>query len=114
AVALLLWYGGGQVVQGAVTPGVLGAALQYADRFFEPIRDISDKFNILQAAMASSERIFRLIDEPVTLRDPPHPLPLPRGQGRFDFRDVWFAYEEDDGSVLRGGTFTIEPGQRGA
>jgi ATP-binding cassette subfamily B protein len=112
AVALLLWYGGGQVVQGAVTLGVLVAALQYADRFFEPIRDISDKFNIFQAAMASSERIFRLIDEPVTLQDPPTPVPLPRVSGRIEFRDVWFAYGEDEGWVLRGVSFAIEPGQR--
>ena len=111
AVALLLWYGGGQVVQRAVTLGVLVAALQYADRFFEPIRDISDKFNIFQAAMASSERIFRLIDEPVTLQDPPAPLPLPRVSGRIEFRDVWFAYDEDEAWVLRGVSFVIEPGQ---
>ena len=111
AIALLLWYGGGQVVRQAVTLGILVAALQYADRFFEPIRDISDKFNLFQAAMASSERIFRLVDEPITLRDPPDPVPLPRVQGRIEFRDVWFAYEEDEGWVLRGLSFTIEPGQ---
>ena len=111
AVALLVWYGGGQVVQHAVTLGVLVAALQYADRFFEPIRDISDKFNIFQAAMASSERIFRLLDEPITLQDPATPAPLPRVTGRIEFRDVWFAYEEDEGAVLRGVSFAIEPGQ---
>ena len=94
-----------------MTLGILVAALQYADRFFEPIRDISDKFNLFQAAMASSERIFRLVDEPITLRDPPDPVPLPRVQGRIEFRDVWFAYEEDEGWVLRGLSFTIEPGQ---
>jgi ATP-binding cassette subfamily B multidrug efflux pump len=112
AVALLLWYGGGQAVQGAVTLGVLVAALQYADRFFEPIRDISDKFNIFQAAMASSERIFQLLDEPVTLRDPPDPVALPRVQGRIEFRDVWFTYGEGEGWVLRGVSFRIEPGER--
>ncbi len=111
AIALLLWYGGGQVVRQVVTLGILVAALQYADRFFEPIRDISDKFNLFQAAMASSERIFRLIDEPITLQDPPDPVPLPRVQGRIEFRDVWFAYEEDEGWVLRGLSFAIEPGQ---
>ena len=111
AVALLLWYGGGQVVRGLVTLGVLVAGLQYADRFFEPIRDIADKFNIFQAAMASSERIFRLVDEPVTLRDPPDPVPLPRVRGRIEFRDVWFAYDDDEDWVLRGISLTIEPGQ---
>jgi ATP-binding cassette subfamily B multidrug efflux pump len=112
AVALLVWYGGGQAVRGAVSLGVLVAALQYADRFFEPIRDIADKFNLLQAAMASSERIFRLLDEPVTLGDPAAPRPLPPAVGRIEFRDVWFAYDESDGWVLRGVSFTIEPGQR--
>ena len=112
AVAALVWFGGGQVVQHAVTLGVLVAALQYADRFFEPIRDISDKFNIFQAAMASSERIFRLLDEPVTLQDPAAPLRLPQVTGRIEFRDVWFAYEEDEGPVLRGVSFTIDPGER--
>jgi len=111
AVSLLLWYGGGQVVQRAVTLGVLVAALQYAERFFDPIRDIADKFNLLQAAMASSERIFRLIDEPVALRDPIEASPLARVDGRIEFRDVWFAYEEEEGWVLKGVSFTIEPGE---
>jgi ATP-binding cassette, subfamily B, multidrug efflux pump len=111
AVALLLWYGGGQVVRRMVTLGVLVAALQYADRFFEPIRDIADKFNIFQAAMASSERIFRLIDEPVTLRDVADPVPIARLRGRIEFRDVWFAYGDDEDWALRGISLTIEPGQ---
>ncbi len=111
AVAVLLWYGGGQVVRTATTLGVLVAAIQYAERFFDPIRDLSEKFNILQAAMASSERIFRLIDEPVTVQDPPAPVPLPRVRGHIEFRDVWFAYAEDAGWALRGVSFAIEPGQ---
>jgi ATP-binding cassette subfamily B protein len=110
-VAVLLWYGGGQVVRNATTLGVLVAAIQYAERFFDPIRDLSEKFNILQAAMASSERIFRLIDEPVTVQDPPAPSPLPRVRGHIEFRDVWFAYAEDAGWALRGVSFAIEPGQ---
>jgi ATP-binding cassette, subfamily B, multidrug efflux pump len=111
AVAILLWYGGGQVVRTATTLGVLVAAIQYAERFFDPIRDLAEKFNILQAAMASSERIFRLIDEPVTVQDPPAPVPLPRVRGHIEFRDVWFAYAEDAGWALRGVSFAIEPGQ---
>ena len=111
AVAVLLWYGGGQVVRTATTLGVLVAAIQYAERFFDPIRDLAEKFNILQAAMASSERIFRLIDEPVTVEDPPAPVPLPRVRGHIEFRDVWFAYAEDAGWALRGVSFAIEPGQ---
>ncbi len=111
-VAVLLWYGGGQVIRSAATLGVLIAAIQYAERFFDPIRDLSDKFNILQAAMASSERIFRVLDEPATVPDPPDPIPLPRVRGRIEFRDVWFAYEDDAVWALRGVSFAIEPGER--
>ncbi|MDR5682689.1 MAG: ABC transporter ATP-binding protein [Armatimonadota bacterium] len=111
SVALLLWYGGGQVVQGAVTLGVLVAAIQYAERFFDPIRDLSEKFNLLQQAMASCERIFRLLDEPVTVQDPPQPVPLTKVRGHIEFRDVWFAYEDDEGWALRGVSFEIHPGQ---
>ncbi len=111
-VAVLLWYGGGRVMRSAATLGVLVAAIQYAERFFDPIRDLSDKFNILQAAMASSERIFRVLDEPVTVSDPPDPVPLPRVRGRIEFRDVWFAYEDEAVWALRGVSFAIEPGER--
>ncbi|HYM68224.1 MAG TPA: ABC transporter ATP-binding protein [bacterium] len=110
-VAVLLWYGGGQVVRHVTTLGVLVATIQYAERFFDPLRDLSDKFNILQAAMASSERIFRVMDEPVTVQDPPRPVALPTVRGRIEFRDVWFAYENDETWALRGISFTIEPGQ---
>jgi ATP-binding cassette subfamily B multidrug efflux pump len=111
-VAVLLWYGGGQSLRGIATLGVLVAAIQYAERFFDPIRDLSDKFNILQAAMASAERIFRVLDEPVAVEDPPDPMPLPRVQGRIEFRDVWFAYEEGAGWALRGIALVIAPGER--
>ncbi len=110
-VAVLVWYGGGQVVRSAATLGVLVATIQYAERFFDPLRDLADKFNILQAAMASSERIFRVLDEPVTVEDPPAPAPLPRGRGRLEFRDVWFAYDDDETWALRGVTFAIQPGE---
>lgn len=101
ATALLIWYGGGQVVQGAVTLGALVAAIQYTERFFRPIQDLAEKYNILQAAMASSERIFRVLDEPVTVQDPADPVPLERVRGEVEFRDAWFAYpaaESDDGA----------------
>lgn len=111
-IAILLWYGGGQVVRGASTLGVLVAAIQYAERFFDPIRDLADKFNLLQAAMAASERIFRVIDEPVVIEDPADPLPLGDVTGRIEFRDVWFAYADDAGWALRGVSFVIEPGER--
>lgn len=92
AIALLVWYAGGQVVRGAVTIGVLVAAIQYTERFWRPIQDMAEKYNILQAAMASSERIFRILDEPVTVEDSGAPVPLPRVRGDIEFKDVWFAY----------------------
>lgn len=118
ATALLIWYGGGTVVQGAVTLGVLVAQIQYTERFFRPIQDLAEKYNILQAAMASSERIFRLLDEPVTVQDAPGALPLPRVRGEVEFRDVWFAYDDgaSDGEgppewVLKGVSFRIGAGE---
>ncbi len=119
AVALLLWVGGGRVVQGWVTLGVLVAMVQYAERLFDPIRELAEKFNLLQQAMASSERIFRLLDEPITVQDPPNPVPLERVRGAVEFRDVWFAYGEAGegerdgvGWVLRGVSFRVNPGER--
>src|SRR5436190_16309494 len=67
AIALIIWYGGGQVIQGALTLGALIAFTQYSNRFFQPIADMSEKYNILQSAMASSERLFKLIDTPATI-----------------------------------------------
>jgi ATP-binding cassette, subfamily B, multidrug efflux pump len=114
-VALLLWYGGGQIGRGVATLGVLVASIQYAERFFDPLRDLADKFNIFQAAMASSERIFRVLDEPVTVQDAPDPVPVPRVRGAIAFRDVWFAYGGGPGHAawaLRGVSFTIRAGER--
>ena len=119
-VALLLWYGGGQIARGVATLGVLVAAIQYAERFFDPLRDLADKFNIFQAAMASSERIFRVLDEPVAVRDAPDPSPLPGVRGEIAFRDVWFAYQDETAPpaagepawALRGVSFTIRAGER--
>jgi len=114
AVALILVFGGG-VFRTTVTIGLLVAFIQYTQRFFEPIEELAEKYNILQAAMASSERIFRLLDEPVEVDDPVEPVPLVRVRGEIEFRDVWFAYEHsDDGSpewVLRDVSFRIAPGE---
>ena len=93
ALALIIWYGGGQALQGAVTIGVIAAFLQYARRFFRPIQDLSEKYNILQSAMASSERIFRLLDEEPEIlesgRTSHHAL---QTRGRIEFEKVWFHY----------------------
>jgi len=93
ALALIIWYGGGAMIQGAVTIGVLAAFLDYARRFFRPIQDLSEKYNLLQGAMASSERIFRLLDREPAIRDPaPVGAPHAVAPGEIRFENVWFAY----------------------
>jgi len=119
ASALIIWYGGSDVLRNALTLGALVAFLQYSARFFRPISDMSEKFNVLQAAMASSERIFRLIDEPVSVRPPEQPVKLAHRSveegnakvGHIVFDHVWFAYNGED-FVLRDVSFEVRPGQR--
>src|SRR5271167_2312703 len=91
AIACVIWFGGNQVLRNFVTLGVLVAFMQYAQRFFRPIQDLSEKYNILQAAMASSERIFKLLDTPAEIVSPARPK-VPQGAGRIEFDHVWFAY----------------------
>ena len=131
AIASVIGFGGNQVIRNTVSLGVLVAFMQYAQRFFRPIQDLSEKYNILQSAMASSERIFKLLDTPAAIVTPKSPR-VPDGRGRIEFDHVWFAYrtlaqaaEEaarqgeklapgaaDDGYdwVLRDVSFTIDPG----
>ena len=110
AIVVILYKGGGLYWGGTVTIGTLIAFIQYSQRFFRPIQDLSDKYNILQAAMASSERIFKLLDTPVRIADPPEPRRLENPQGRVEFRKVGFAYR-DDQRVLEDVSFSIEPGE---
>lgn len=109
AVALIIWYGGWGVIQNSFTLGSLVAFLSYVEMLFAPIRDLAEKYNILQGAMASAERIFLLLDEPT--EDQAKGRIPPTVQGALEFRDVWFAYENDDW-VLRGVSFTIKSGER--
>ena len=109
-IGLIIWYGGGQVVRGIATIGTLVAFIQLARSFYEPISDISEKYNILQSAMASSERIFKLLDEPVTIASPEKPVPIGRATGQIEFRNVWFAYKEEDW-ILKDVSFTVSPGE---
>ena len=111
AVALIIWYGGGRVLVGALTLGALVAYLQYVDRFFLPVRDLAEKYNILQSAMASSERIFKVLEESIIVQDPPEPQAFGKVHGEIEFRDVWFAYNPGDW-VLKGISFKIRPGER--
>jgi ABC-type multidrug transport system fused ATPase/permease subunit len=111
AVALIVWYGGLQVYEGALTLGALVAFIQYSDRFFRPISDLSEKYTILQAAMASAERIVRLLDTPPTVVDPPDPEQFDRVRGEITFEGVWFAYAGVDW-VLRDVDLRIAAGER--
>ena len=109
-VALLILMGGGRVVAGAISIGALIAFLQYAQRFYQPLSDLSEKYNILQGAMASSERIFQLLDTPVTIASPPEAYQPEVVRGEIEFDDVWFSYKEGE-PVLRGVSFRVRPGE---
>lgn len=112
ALALLLWYGGLRTLRGTLTVGVLAAFIQLTRRFFQPLQDLSEKFNLLQSAMASSERVFRLLDEPIAVPEPAHPVHLPRPvTGRVEFEGVWFRYAPDGPWVLRDVSFVATPGE---
>src|SRR3954468_28950 len=112
AMALLLYYGGLRTLSGTLTVGVLAAFIQLTRRFFQPLQDLSEKFNLLQSAMASSERVFGLLDEPVAVLEPPHPVRLAQPvRGAVRFEGVWFRYSPDGPWVLRDVSFTASPGQ---
>jgi len=111
ATALIIWFGGGWTLESTLTLGALVAFLQYSQRFFRPISDLSEKLNILQSAMASSERVFGLLDTPVEIADPVTSSAVSeRHNGRITFEHVSFAYGEEP--VLRDVSFHIEPGER--
>jgi len=115
-LALLYWVGGLKAITGTIQVGVLLAFMLYAQRFFRPIQDLSEKFNILQTAMAASERIFKLLDEPFTITSPAQARTLPSARGEIEFRNVWFSYTggaapKEADWVLRDVSFRVEPGQ---
>ena len=110
AIAAIIWFGGGWTLQGNLELGSLVAFVLYSQRFFRPISDLSEKFNLLQAAMASSERIFALLDTPVSVESAAQPVVL-TGPGHIRFEHVWFAYRDDE-YVLQDVTFDVAPGQR--
>jgi ATP-binding cassette subfamily B multidrug efflux pump len=110
AIVIILYKGGGMIMAGTLTVGTAIAFIQYSQRFFRPIQDLSDKYNILQAAMASSERVFKLLDTPVNISDADSPKKLEGPRGRVEFRNVGFAYR-DSHRVLENVSFTIEPGE---
>ena len=114
-IALIIWYGGYRVMQNTpehtvLTLGALVAFIQYSQMLFQPIRDISDKYNVLQAAVVASHRIFKTLDLPIAVLTPEKPLKAERARGRIEFQNVWFAYKDEDW-VLKDVSFTVEPGQ---
>ena len=109
-IAALIYYGGGKTISGYMEFGVLYAFIDYLQRFFDPILDLTEKYNILQSAMASSERIFNVLDDNSFIENIDSPLPLKNVKGKIEFKNVWFAYVEDNW-VLRDISFTIEPGE---
>jgi ATP-binding cassette, subfamily B, multidrug efflux pump len=114
-IALIVWYGGYRIMQNregltVLSLGALVAFIQYSQQLFQPIRDISDKYNVLQAAVVASHRIFKTLDLPVAVTSPEKPLKKGRARGHIEFQNVWFAYKEEDW-VLRDVSFVVEPGQ---
>ncbi len=110
AFGLIIWYAGGHALQGTISLGIVMAFFQYTEMFFRPIRDLSEKYNILQNAMASSERLFKLLDDNTKIPEPQSPIHLSAITGKVEFRNVWFAYNDEEW-VLKNISFTIEPGQ---
>lgn len=114
-IALVIWFGGRLVLANrpghqVLSIGALVAFIQYSQQLFQPIREISDKYNVLQAAMVASHRIFKLLDIPITIKTPARPRMSGRARGHIEFRHVWFAYKQEDW-VLKDVSFTVEPGQ---
>ncbi|MFY0697263.1 MAG: ABC transporter ATP-binding protein [Balneola sp.] len=111
AMALVVWYGGGRALMGGVTFGVLLAFIQYARQFFMPIRGLSEKFNTLQSALASSERIFNVMDIETEVQEPNEPKTIADPKGEITFEDVWFKYNDDGEQILKDVSFTAKAGE---
>lgn len=110
AIGLIIWYGGGEVIQKHLSIGVLFAFIQFVEMFWRPVRDLSEKYNILQGAMAASERIFKLLDDNTIIPNPKEPVKLNSFKGEIEFKNVWFAYNPGE-YVLKNISFKINPGE---
>lgn len=109
-LALILWFGGGDVLRGALEFGVLYAFVNYMEQFFRPINDMTEKYNILQSAMASAERIFLIMDREPAIKEAEEPKSVDPVRGHIEFKNVWFAYNDEEW-VLRDISFEIQPGE---
>ena len=110
AVAIILWYGGGEILQNRLTLGELVAFISYMRLFFQPLRELSQKYSVVQSAMASAERIFQLLDTRSEISEAASPVKIARPQGRLEFRHIDFSYEKHS-QILRDVSFSLEPGQ---
>jgi ATP-binding cassette subfamily B protein len=111
SIGLLLWYGGNLILANAMQAGVMVAFIQYVQRMYQPIRDLAEKYNIMQAAMASSERVFTLLDTPERVKNPLQPKRTEAFRGEIEFKDLWLAYNPGE-PVLKGISFRVEPGEK--
>jgi ABC-type multidrug transport system fused ATPase/permease subunit len=111
SIGLLLWYGGNLILANALQAGVMVAFIQYVQRMYQPIRDLAEKYNIMQAAMASSERIFALLDTPETIKNPAQFRKIDVFAGEVEFKDVWLSYRPGE-PVLRGISFKVRSGEK--
>lgn len=115
SVALIIWYGGSMVIKsaavGGLTIGILISFIQYTEMFFRPIRDLSEKYNIMQTAMASSERIFKLLDTNIVIPETEHPVEFKKAKGSIEFKSVFFAYDKEN-YVLKDVSFKINEGEK--
>jgi ATP-binding cassette subfamily B multidrug efflux pump len=117
AVGLIIWYSGVEAIGGAITLGTVMAFFQFNEMFWRPIRDLSEKYNIMQTAMASSERIFKLLDDKTIIEDPKIPVKLDGLLGKIEFQNVWFAYNQSEDNsnnhewILKNVSFVINPGE---
>jgi ATP-binding cassette subfamily B multidrug efflux pump len=110
-IGLLLWYGGNLILANAIQAGVMVAFIQYIQRMYQPIRDLAEKYNIMQAAMASSERVFTLLDTPESVKNPLRPKRAASFRGEIEFKDVWLSYKSGE-PVLKGISLHARPGEK--
>lgn len=110
SISMVIWFASGEILQGVLTFGILTAFIQYIEMFWRPVRDLSEKYDILQRAMAASERIFNLLDNKTVIKNTENPILLQKIRGEIEFKDVWFSYNPGE-YVLKNVSFKINPGE---